>query len=79
MLPFRYQKSFAFLRLGASLVTRRKDKQMSNTIVVQVARPKGGEVFSLYYSPENYTIETAEESARRMGMVVLASHQRVSL
>lgn len=52
---------------------------MSNLIVVQVANPEGGEVIDLLYSPETYTVDTAEESARQMGMVVLASHQKVSL
>lgn len=46
-------------------------------ISVQCVSPKGGKVHTLYYSPENYTQETAEESARRVGMVVLSSSVRV--
>lgn len=47
-------------------------------ISVQCTSPRGGKVFTLYYSPENYTQDSAEKAVEALGMVVLASSRKVT-
>ena len=46
-------------------------------ISVQCSGPKGGKVYTLFYSSENYTQDSAERAVEALGMVVLSSSVRV--